>query len=110
MEKRRNSFRAKSWQQQRHCGHLWGKFVPRQIYYNDQGTPVTLHKKPIPACHRCHTVGHRTDIPRPKPGSCGQCGSDVATTLEGPVERKFPPRCLICGADHLTGKSGCNGK
>ncbi|KAH9379045.1 hypothetical protein HPB48_001651 [Haemaphysalis longicornis] len=44
-----------------------GKFVPRQIYYNDQGIP-------------------------------------------GLVEHKCTPRCLICGGEHLTGTSGCNGK
>ncbi|KAH9382275.1 hypothetical protein HPB48_013542 [Haemaphysalis longicornis] len=88
-----------------------GKFVPHQIYYNDQGIPVRLYKKTIPACHRCDTVGHRADIcPRPKPGRCDQCGSEVATTPEGPVEHKCTPRCLICGGEHLTGTSGCNGK
>ncbi|KAH9369082.1 hypothetical protein HPB48_016725 [Haemaphysalis longicornis] len=88
-----------------------GKFVPRQIYYNDQGIPVRLYKETIPACHRCDTVGHRVDIcPRPKPGRCDQCGSEVATTPEGPVEHKCTPRCLICGGEHLTGTSGCNGK
>ncbi|KAH9367152.1 hypothetical protein HPB48_006519 [Haemaphysalis longicornis] len=55
---------------------FYGKFVPRQIYYNDQGIPVRLYKKTIPACHRGDTVGHRADIcPRPKPGRCDQCGS-----------------------------------
>ncbi|KAH9364511.1 hypothetical protein HPB48_021237 [Haemaphysalis longicornis] len=88
-----------------------GKFGPREIYYNDQAIPVRLYKKTIPACHRCDTVGHRADIcPRPKPGRCDQCGSEVATTPEGPVEHKCTPRCLTCAGEHLTGPSGCNGK
>ncbi|KAH9381945.1 hypothetical protein HPB48_013582 [Haemaphysalis longicornis] len=48
--------------------------------------------------------------PRPKPGRCDQCGCELATTPEGPVEHKCTPRCLICGGEHLTGTSGCNGK
>ncbi|KAH9372832.1 hypothetical protein HPB48_010982 [Haemaphysalis longicornis] len=88
-----------------------GNFVPRQIYYNDQGITVRLYKKTTPACHCCDTVGHRADIcPRPKPGRCDQCGSEVATTPEGPVEHKCTPRCLICGGDHLTGTSGSSGR
>ncbi|KAH9367282.1 hypothetical protein HPB48_004417 [Haemaphysalis longicornis] len=88
-----------------------GTFVPRQIYYNHHGIPVRLYKKTIPASHRCDTVGHRADIcPIPKPGRCDQCGSEVATTPEGPVEHKCTPPCLICGGEHLTGTSGCNGK
>lgn len=88
-----------------------GTKVPRQIFYSDQGTPVRLYKKTIPACHRCGTVGHRADIcPRPQPGRCGQCGSQVATTPEGPTQHECTPCCLICGGSHLTGAAGCVGK
>ncbi|CAN7985630.1 unnamed protein product, partial [Ixodes hexagonus] len=78
---------------------------------SDQGIPVRLYKKTIPACHRCGTVGHRADIcPRPQAGRCGRCGSQVAPTSEGPAEHDCIPCCLLCGGNHLTGAAGCTGK
>ncbi|KAH6930085.1 hypothetical protein HPB50_009003 [Hyalomma asiaticum] len=88
-----------------------GKRVPRHVYCSDQVIPVRLYKKTIPACHRCGTVGHRADIcPRPQSGRCGRCGSQVATTPEGPAEHECTPRCLICGGSHLTGAAECRDK
>ncbi|KAH6924441.1 hypothetical protein HPB50_017521 [Hyalomma asiaticum] len=88
-----------------------GKRVPRHVYCSDQVMPVRLYKKTIPACHRCGTVGHRADIcPRPQSGRCGRCGSQVATTPEGPAEHECTPRCLICGGSHLTGAAECRDK
>ncbi|KAH6944607.1 hypothetical protein HPB50_004248 [Hyalomma asiaticum] len=88
-----------------------GKRVPRHVYCSDQVIPVRLYKKTVPACHRCGTVGHRADIcPRPQSGRCGRCGSQVATTPEGPAEHECTPRCLICGGSHLTGAAECRDK
>ncbi|KAH7934212.1 hypothetical protein HPB49_023005 [Dermacentor silvarum] len=42
--------------------------------------------------------GHQADVcPRPHSGRCGCCGSQVATTSEGPVEYECTSCCLICG-------------
>ncbi|CAN7974997.1 unnamed protein product, partial [Ixodes persulcatus] len=77
----------------------------------DQGIPVRLYKRTIPACHRCGTVGHQADsCPRPQAGRCGRCGSQGATTSQGPAEHECIPCCLLCGGNHLTGAAGCIGK
>ncbi|KAH6919588.1 hypothetical protein HPB50_029424 [Hyalomma asiaticum] len=72
---------------------------------------VTFEGKRVPLMSTAAIKLSLADIcPRPQSGRCGRCGSQVATTPEGPAEHECTPRCLICGGSHLTGAAECRDK
>ncbi|KAH7936427.1 hypothetical protein HPB52_023412 [Rhipicephalus sanguineus] len=89
-----------------------GTKVPRTVLYNCERPPLHLHRKTVPACPLCGTVGHRADTcPRPQPGRCASCGVQVpAATPDGPTEHQCVSSCLLCGGGHKTGAPGCAGR
>ncbi|KAH6926444.1 hypothetical protein HPB50_018704 [Hyalomma asiaticum] len=73
-----------------------GKVVPRFVHYNSEVTLVRAYKRTIPACVRCGTVGHRTDIcPSPDNDKCGLCGLTVPTTDGVKAPHECIPSCAV---------------
>lgn len=88
-----------------------GKVVPRFVHYNSEVTLVRAYKRTIPACVRCGTVGHRTDIcPSPDNDKCGLCGVTVPTTDGVKAPHECIPSCAVCGQAHATNSRDCKGK
>ncbi|KAH6922953.1 hypothetical protein HPB50_020315 [Hyalomma asiaticum] len=88
-----------------------GKVVPRFVHYNSEVTLVRAYKRTIPACVRCGTVGHRTDIcPSPDNDKCGLCGLTVPTTDGVKAPHECIPSCAVCGQAHATNSRDCKGK
>ncbi|KAH7973675.1 hypothetical protein HPB49_003817 [Dermacentor silvarum] len=88
-----------------------GTKLPRFIFYHSVVAYVRPYKKTIPACSLCGTIGHRPSAcPRPTPGRCTRCGTQVQVTSEGLAEHECNPTCLLCSGPHETGARGCPGK
>ncbi|KAH7966094.1 hypothetical protein HPB49_013804 [Dermacentor silvarum] len=88
-----------------------GTKLPRFIFYHSVVAYVHPYKKTIPACFLCGTIGHRPSAcPRPTPGRCTRCGTQVQVTSEGLAEHECNPTCLLCSGHHETGARGCPGK
>ncbi|KAH7960472.1 hypothetical protein HPB49_020132 [Dermacentor silvarum] len=88
-----------------------GTKLPRFIFYHSVVAYVRPYKKTIPACSLCGTIGHRPSAcPRPTPGRCTRCGTQVQVTLEGLAEHECNTTCLLCSGPHETGVRGCLGK
>ncbi|KAH7933765.1 hypothetical protein HPB49_016966 [Dermacentor silvarum] len=88
-----------------------GTKLPRFIFYHSVVAYVRPYKKTIPACSLCGTIGHRPSAcPRPTPGRCTRCGTQVQVTPEGLAEHECNPTCLLCSGPHETGARGCPGK
>ncbi|KAH7985782.1 hypothetical protein HPB49_026270 [Dermacentor silvarum] len=88
-----------------------GTKLPRFIFYHSVVAYVRPYKKTIPACSLCGTIGHRPSAcPRPTPGRCTRCGTQVQVTSEGLGEHECNPTCLLCSGPHETGARGCPGK
>ncbi|KAH6928219.1 hypothetical protein HPB50_012595 [Hyalomma asiaticum] len=88
-----------------------GKVVPRFVHYNSEVTLVRAYKRTIPACVRCGTVGHRTDIcPSPDNDKCGLCGVTVPTADGVKALHECIPSCAVCGQAHATNSRDCKGK
>ncbi|KAH7953882.1 hypothetical protein HPB49_013364 [Dermacentor silvarum] len=88
-----------------------GTKLPRFIFYHSVMAYVRPYKKTIPACSLCGTIGHRPSAcPRPTPGRCTRCRTQVQVTSEGLAEHECNPTCLLCSGPHETGARGCPGK
>ncbi|KAH7977761.1 hypothetical protein HPB49_003494 [Dermacentor silvarum] len=88
-----------------------GTKLPRFIFYHSVVAYVRPYKKTIPACSLCGTIGHRPSAcPRPTPGRCTRCGTQVQVTSEGLAQHECNPTCLLCSGPHETGARGCPGK
>ncbi|KAH6940726.1 hypothetical protein HPB50_005643 [Hyalomma asiaticum] len=88
-----------------------GTKVPRFIFYHSVVAYVRPYKKTIPACTLCGTIGHRPSAcPRPTPGRCTRCGTQVQVTPQGLAQHECNPTCLLCSGPHETGARGCLGK
>ncbi|KAH6943049.1 hypothetical protein HPB50_014312 [Hyalomma asiaticum] len=88
-----------------------GTNVPRFIFYQSVVAYVRPYKKTIPACTLCGTIGHRPSAcPRPSPGRCTRCGTQVQVTPQGLAQHECNPTCLLCSGPHETGARGCLGK
>ncbi|KAH6942106.1 hypothetical protein HPB50_000951 [Hyalomma asiaticum] len=88
-----------------------GKVVLRFVHYNSEVTLVRAYGRTIPACVRCGTVGHRTDIcPIPDNDKCGLCGLTVPTTEGVKAPHECIPSCVVCGQAHSTNSRDCKGK
>ncbi|KAH7985480.1 hypothetical protein HPB49_026395 [Dermacentor silvarum] len=86
-----------------------GTKLPRFIFYHSVVAYVRPYKKTIPACSLCGTIGHRPSAcPRPTPGRCTRCGTQVQVTSEGLAEHECNPTCLLCSGPHET-RSGVQG-
>ncbi|KAH6936564.1 hypothetical protein HPB50_019174 [Hyalomma asiaticum] len=87
-----------------------GTKVPRFIFYHSVVAYVRHYKK-TPACTLCGTIGHRPSAcPRPTPGRCTRCGTQVQVTPQGLAQHECNPTCLLCSGTHETGARGCLGK
>ncbi|KAH7974009.1 hypothetical protein HPB49_008400 [Dermacentor silvarum] len=85
-----------------------GTKLPRFIFCHSVVAYVRPYKKTIPACSLCGTIGHRPSAcPRPTPGRCTRCGTQVQVTSEGLAEHECNPTCLLCSGPHETGARGC---
>ncbi|KAH7940860.1 hypothetical protein HPB49_007095 [Dermacentor silvarum] len=81
-----------------------GPKLPRFIFYHSVVAYVRPYKKTIPACSLCGTIGHRPSAcPRPTPGHCTRCGTQVQVTAEGLAQHECNPTCLLCSGPHETG-------
>ncbi|KAH7949031.1 hypothetical protein HPB49_004236 [Dermacentor silvarum] len=88
-----------------------GTKLPRFIFYHSVVAYVRPYKKTIPACFLCDTIGHRPSAcPRPTPGRCTRCGTQVQVTPEGLAQHECNPTCLLCSGPHETGARGWPGK
>ncbi|KAH7945475.1 hypothetical protein HPB49_011192 [Dermacentor silvarum] len=88
-----------------------GTKLPRFLFYHSVVAYVRPYKKTIPACSLCGTIGHRPSAcPRPTPGRCTRCGTQVQVTSEGLAEHECNPTCLLCSGPHETSARGCPGK
>ncbi|KAH6933828.1 hypothetical protein HPB50_018402 [Hyalomma asiaticum] len=88
-----------------------GTKLPRFIFYHSVVAYVRPYKKTIPACTLCGTIGHRPSAcPRPTPGRCTRCGTQVQVTPQGLTQHECNPTCLLCSGPHETGARGCLGK
>ncbi|KAH7968162.1 hypothetical protein HPB52_006383 [Rhipicephalus sanguineus] len=85
--------------------------VALKTAFQQELTPVREYKKTVPACHRCGTRGHRSDIcPNPVKERCGLCGQNGGADTEEMVPHECNPMCIVCGGPHLTSSRGCTGK
>ncbi|KAH7965529.1 hypothetical protein HPB49_008681 [Dermacentor silvarum] len=84
-----------------------GTKLPRFIFYHSVVAYVCPYKKTIPACSLCGTIGHRPSAcPRPTPGRCTRCGTQVQVTSEGLAKHECNPTCLLCSGPASKRRSG----
>ncbi|KAH6931419.1 hypothetical protein HPB50_024387 [Hyalomma asiaticum] len=71
---------------------------------------VVLNDRTIPACVRCGTVGHRTDIcPSPEGHKCGLCGLTVPTADGVKAQHERISSCAVCAHAYANSRD-CTGK
>ncbi|XP_075741755.1 uncharacterized protein LOC142792466 [Rhipicephalus microplus] len=104
-------FHQKAWQDFGGPYTFEGHRVPRFVHYKSVVTPVRKYKRPIPACYRCGTVGHRVELcPHLNDQCCGHCGQVVGASEEEMALYECKPSCLVCGEGHLTVSQACKAR
>lgn len=84
-----------------------GNVVPYWIRYRAATMRCYPFKRKQEACFACWRPGHRKDVcPHPPTENrCTTCG-----TLAPQPNHPCTPSCILCGAAHLTGSTGCTNR